>query len=181
MDHRLPRILTALTLLPALVACQPEIANETDTEESQATSPGALDNYQVEMLEQVNAARSTARTYGDTHYPAAPALTYQVSLGQAAEHHSQNMATYNFFSHTGSDGLQLRDRIEATGYAWRTIGENIAAGQKTVAQVMEGWLESEGHCKNIMNDQFEEFGVSRVDNEAADYERYWTQVFGAQR
>ncbi len=99
----------------------------------------------------------------------------------AAERHSQDMATYNFFSHIGSDGLELKDRVDATGYAWSTIGENIAAGQRTVTEVMDGWLRSEGHCKNIMNDQFEQLGVSRVDNEAADFQRYWTQVFGTQR
>lgn len=171
--------LTALTLVTALMGCQPE---GSDTSGTRQTLNGCeVDDYQVEMLEQVNAARANPGTCGDIAFPAAPALSYQCDLNTAADRHSQDMATNNFFNHTGSDGLKLRDRVDATDYDWRTIGENIAAGQPTVTDVMEDWLESEGHCKNIMNDQFEHFGVSRADNEAADFQRYWTQVFGAQR
>ncbi len=173
------RALTALTLFTTLVGCQPE---GSDTNGSRQTLNGCeVEAYQADMLDQVNDARATPRTCGDTDFPAAPALNYQCDLNTAAERHSQDMATNNFHSHTGSDGLKLKDRVNATDYDWSTIGENIAAGQRTVTDVMEGWLESEGHCKNIMNDQFEHFGVSRADNEAADFQRYWTQVFGAER
>ncbi len=89
------------------------------------------------------------------------------------------MAENNFFSHTGSDGLSVSGRVTATGYDWSAVGENIAAGQSTVDQVMQSWLDSEGHCKNIMSDQFDEFAVSRVDTDSADYDHYWTQVFAA--
>jgi uncharacterized protein YkwD len=91
------------------------------------------------------------------------------------------MASQNFFSHTGSDGLDVSRRVTATGYTWFGIGENIAVGQSSVDEVMQGWLKSPGHCRNIMNDQYREFGVSRVDANDSDYPRYWTQVFATQR
>ena len=91
------------------------------------------------------------------------------------------MATNNFFSHTGSDGLSVSNRVDATGYEWSTVGENIAAGQSTVTQVVQGWLNSEGHCRNIMNANFTELGAERVDSTSADFSTYWTQVFAAPR
>lgn len=196
-----PRVIT-LMLLFTLAACQPEdMANFGDDQRenmetngvsesgsgsgsgsnSESQSDCNAEDYQCAMLEQLNAARASARTCGETEFAAAPALSYQSDLSTAAEQHSRDMATNNFFSHTGSDGLKLKDRVNATGYPWRSIGENIAAGQDTVEKVMEGWLGSEGHCRNIMNEQFEQVGVSRVDNEAADYPRYWTQVFATPR
>jgi uncharacterized protein YkwD len=179
MANALLHTIAASTLIAALVGCQPGSTN--DSNNRQNLSDCDIKPYQTEMLDQVNNARASARTCGDTDFPPAPALAYQCDLNTAAERHSQDMATNNFFSHTSSDGLKLRNRVDATGYQWSTIGENIAAGQSTVAGVMDGWLKSEVHCRNIMNDQFEEFGVNRVVNESADYQQYWTQVFGAQR
>ncbi|WP_370301508.1 CAP domain-containing protein [Alkalimarinus coralli] len=60
-------------------------------------------------------------------------------------------------------------------------GENIAAGQSSVTQVMEGWLNSPGHCRNIMSSRYQEVGTSKVDSTTADYPTYWTQVFASPR
>jgi len=76
--------------------------------------------------------------------------------------------------------LQVSNRVTATGYTWSAVGENIAAGYSSVEAVMQGWLESPGHCRNIMSDQYREFAVSRVDVNDSDYSSYWTQVFGTQ-
>lgn len=137
-----------------------------------------LTSYQKEMLAKVNAARAVARSCGSTHFDPAPALTYSCEIQPAAMEHSVDMATNNFFSHTGSDGLRVAQRVTATGYDWAVVGENIAAGYSTVDSVMDGWLNSEGHCKNIMDPRFEHFAVVRVDTNQADYPNYWTQVFG---
>ena len=56
------------------------------------------------------------------------------------------MATQNYFSHTSADGRTLADRINATGYAWSALGENIAAGYPSVNAVVDGWMASDGHC-----------------------------------
>ncbi|MEX2366451.1 MAG: CAP domain-containing protein [Pseudohongiellaceae bacterium] len=77
--------------------------------------------------------------------------------------------------------MAISDRVTATGYTWSAVGENIAAGYSSVEEVMQGWLKSPGHCRNIMSDQFSEFGVSRVDVSDADFPSYWTQVFATQR
>jgi len=130
-----------------------------------------------QVLQLVNAARAQARSCGTTSFAAAPALTLNTQLGQAAQGHASDMATQNYFSHTSKDGRTFVQRITATGYAYRTIGENIAAGQSTPQQVVAGWLQSEGHCRNIMNPSFRELGVGYA--RGGSYGHYWVQDFGA--
>ena len=97
----------------------------------------------------------------------------------AARQHSQDMAANNFFSHSGSDGLQVGNRVTATGYDWQTVGENIAAGYPTEANAVAALLESPGHCSNIMNPAFREFGSAVEFTSRVVYPSYWTQVFAA--
>lgn len=137
--------------------------------------------YQAELLTQVNAARSEGRMCGGQSYAAADPLTYSCVLEQAALDHSEDMATNNFISHTGSNGLGVSERVEAAGYAWSAVGENIAGGYASPEEVTAGWLSSAGHCANIMNPSFTEFGAARVESENADYPRYWTEVFAVPR
>jgi uncharacterized protein YkwD len=111
----------------------------------------------------------------------AGALAWEARLTQAADGHSRDMATRNYFSHTSLDGRTLSDRVTATGYAWSTVGENIAAGQRSVDQVMNGWMASDGHCANIMNPRFTEVGVACVNATGAQYPTYWTMNLGRPR
>jgi len=105
----------------------------------------------------------------------APALAWNSQLTQAADAHSQDMAAKNYFSHTSADGRTLADRINATGYAWSGIGENIAAGYSTVNIVMDGWMSSDGHCANIMSPNFTAVGLACVPGTTSStYSTYWT-------
>ena len=156
--------------------------NTTDNDSTtNASNECELDEIEVEMLSQINAARATARMCGTDSYAATTQLQWNCSLKQAALAHSTDMETNNFFSHTGSDGLQVSDRVNAENYSWMAVGENIAAGQTTVSQVMQGWLNSPGHCSNIMSASYTEVGASLVSSTTADYPTYWTQVFAAAR
>jgi uncharacterized protein YkwD len=141
----------------------------------------AIADFGKSALAAVNTARATARYCGSTWYPAAPALAWNARLAQAAAAHSRDMATGNFLSHTGSNGSTLVNRVDATGYLATAWGENVAGGPATVDAVMAGWLASAGHCANIMNSTFRDFGTACVRNDAAAYQRYWTQVFATPR
>ncbi len=123
------------------------------------------------MLNLINKYRTAGCTCGSDKMPAVAKLIWSDKLGQAALKHTQDMAQKNYFSHTSLDGRQMADRINAEKYTWSALGENIAKGQTTENQVMEGWIKSTGHCKNIMNGNFTEVGFARVQN-------YWTQNFG---
>ena len=94
---------------------------------------------------------------------------------------SADMAAQNFFSHTSLDGRTFADRIDAAGYRWSMIGENIAAGDLNVASVVDGWMASPGHCANIMTAGFRDMGLACADNPKSRYGRYLTLDLGAPR
>ena len=139
------------------------------------TSCGLAD-FQNSLMQQINAARATARTCGTTAMPAVSPLTWNDRLFSAGARHSRDMATNNYFSHTGLDGSTPSQRIAAEGYAWSWAGENIAAGQQTVTAVMNGWLASPGHCANIMRAEYRDVGVSCVQQNGSTYGKYWTMA-----
>ena len=123
------------------------------------------------LLTLVNNVRKSGCMCGTTNMPAVDVVTWNDQLAQAAYAHSNDMQTQNYFSHTAKNGSDPGTRIRNAGYQWRTYGENIALGYRNEQEVMNGWLESEGHCRNIMNPNFREMGVGREGD-------YWTQEFG---
>lgn len=135
------------------------------------------------MLAAVNARRRAGATCGAQGvFPAAPDLTWNAALTQAAAAHGDDMVARNFFSHTGSDGSTLGTRATAAGYVWSSLGENIAAGQANVADVVDGWMKSDGHCANLMHASFREIGAACLaGNAGTAYRTYWTQDFGTPR
>ena len=124
----------------------------------------------------VNAARARARQCGTEDFEAVPPLAWDARLADAAEDHSRDMAGNDFFSHSGSDGSSVGMRATAAGFSWSTVGENIAAGQRSAAEAVDGWIESPGHCRNIMNPRFASLGMACVSDPGATYGTYWTQV-----
>lgn len=143
----------------------------------QETMDLCMDDADKLMLTLVNNARGVARPCGTTDYEAVSPLSWHCSLEQAAQGHSTSMADNNFFSHTGLDGSNPGDRISATGYPWRAYGENIAAGYSTAEVAMNVWLNSPGHCANIMNSRFTEMGNALAENPTSQFRIYWTQNF----
>ncbi|PKO23701.1 MAG: hypothetical protein CVU38_02690 [Chloroflexi bacterium HGW-Chloroflexi-1] len=120
-------------------------------------------------------------------------LKVDVSLTAAALGHSQDMAEYDFFSHTSSDGGTLANRFVDNNYVnWTGGAENIAAGFSTAAAVVAAWMNSDGHRNNILNPSLREIGVGYVyqptdqpnvrlpdGSLGGPYFDYWTQDFGA--
>ena len=145
-----------------------------------SASTCVLANFQSAALAGVNqyrAAGASCRTAG--LFAATTALRWNDALTQAAEVHSQDMKVNNFFPDTGSGGSTLTQRINATGYAWRAIAENIAAGQTTMNQVVDGWMASDGPCANIMNPNLVDMGLVCVAGTSSnDYLTYWTMDLG---
>lgn len=140
-----------------------------------------MSDLDIEMLASVNNARIQARYCGEAYKAAVGKLQWNCLLQEAAIVQSTDMATNNFFSHTGSDGSNVGDRITRTGYTWIYAGENLAAGQRSVTEAMDGLLNSPGHCENIMSPYYTEFGFGYRTNENTVYKRYWTQNFAAPR
>ncbi|GAA0924359.1 hypothetical protein GCM10009558_106050 [Virgisporangium aurantiacum] len=121
------------------------------------------------MLRLVNSERSKA---------GCGALTNDSRLASAAQKHSADMASNSYFSHTSQNGDEMADRIDASGYKWRSIGENIAKGQSTPAAVMQAWMNSSGHRANILNCGFRNIGIGLAYDGRSPV---WTQDFGTPR
>jgi len=172
----------SLLFLPACVGGGSGDGNVTDPGSSVIPPPGGTDpdpgvaDIRVDFLAAVNQARSVNRICGTTPFGPAPPVSWSDNIAMAAFLHSEDMALNNFFSHTGADGSTPGQRISRQGYPWWTYGENIAVGYPAVSSVIQGWLGSEGHCRNLMNPTFTEIGAGYAigpfgGNPAA---RYWT-------
>ena len=133
------------------------------------------------VLELVNAARARERQCGGQTFAPAPALKPSPVLAAAAAAHARDMAEHAELTHRGSDGSAPADRITRAGYEWRGSGENVAAGQRDADAVVAAWLESPGHCANIMEPNFTEMGVAFVQVPGANPSIYWAQSFATPR
>jgi uncharacterized protein YkwD len=89
------------------------------------------------------------------------AVRYSPALERAAQVHANDMARRGFFSHKGSNGSAVSNRVSALGYKWCFVAENIAKGQRDLGQVMRGWTASKGHFKNMVHRSVREFGLAR--------------------
>ncbi|MRU16796.1 CAP domain-containing protein [Roseovarius sp. A21] len=89
------------------------------------------------------------------------AVAVNGALTQAAAAHARDLAQSGAFSHTGSNGSSVGDRVRRQGYGFCFVAENIAKGQGSLEQVLNGWLASPGHRRNILASQAREFGLVR--------------------
>ncbi|MFE7033776.1 CAP domain-containing protein [Streptomyces sp. NPDC057621] len=131
-------------------------------------TPGGLARTAAEVLALTNAERAAAGL---------PPLADDPLLTRAAQAHSADMVARAFYSHTAPDGSEPWDRAAAAGSPRRTIGENIACGQRSPAEVVRGWMDSPGHRANILKPAFTHLGVGFAGGGSAG--TYWTQLFGA--
>ncbi|HAI75404.1 MAG TPA: CAP domain-containing protein, partial [Microscillaceae bacterium] len=110
----------------------------------------------------VNEIRAKGCECGGVWYPAVQALIWNDKLAIAAEKHAADMQDRGYFGHVTPDGVKPSQRVEAEGYNWFKVGENIAWLQKSAQEVVGDWLKSPGHCRNIMNQEFTETGIGKV-------------------
>lgn len=148
-----------------------------------AEAPRAVDGAAIrqEALRLVNQARASNRRCGTRAFSAAPALQLDARLNRAAEQHALSMAQQRKLQHEGIDGSTPAQRAAAAGYAWHAVGENIAAGPTTAAAVVQLWLDSPGHCANLMSPEFTQMGLAFASDNEHGSGVYWAQEFGRPR
>ncbi len=129
-----------------------------------------------EILDIVNMERSRGANCGGQMMPPVGPLTMDPELQCAARMHSLDMAMRGFFSHNSPDGEGPGYRMEQAGYQGQTWGENIAAGSPDAQGTMDQWMNSPGHCTNLMSGSFAHIGVGY--SPGGDYGHLWTQTFG---
>lgn len=130
------------------------------------TVSGAQTGFESDMLKQVNAQRAKNGK---------SALTLNQSLCASARVRASEIAKDGCFSHTRPDDSGCFTAI--SGVSYRTAGENIAMGTwgyYGVDEIMDGWMNSEGHRANILNGDFSEVGFGCV---VVNGNGYWVQMF----
>ncbi|MBV0913881.1 CAP domain-containing protein [Anianabacter salinae] len=90
---------------------------------------------------------------------------------QAAERHAQDMARGGFLGHDGSDGSDIGTRLTEAGLRWCMAAENVAQGHRSAEAVTQGWMDSDGHRRNILSDA-RLIGTARVGD-------YWVTTYAA--
>jgi len=132
--------------------------------------PNDYPDFKIQMLQQINDIRTKGCLCGPDTMPPAGLLIWSDLLEIAAIRHVKDMAANTNVEHFGSDGSFPYQRTLDAGFQG-LIGENIGRGSITVDDIMERWINSEQHCKTIMNEKYSYFAVA--------YEDYcWVQMFG---
>jgi uncharacterized protein YkwD len=136
--------------------------------------------FGARVLELVNEIRARGTSCGARTFGPARPVRSSASLERVAYGHALDMAQHTYFEHEDLTGRTPADRVRAAGYRERLVGENIAYGPRSPDEVVSGWLESPGHCENIMDPRFAEMGVAfalgHVPGRAAGLGLYWVQV-----
>lgn len=155
-----PAILAVLLMTGAFAA--PAMAD--------CPNPNGLFKMRDNVLAMVNAHRAAN---GKT------ALTKKWPLMQAAQKHACYMAEKQILSHTGRGGSDVVQRVQAEGYVWGYVAENVAEGQKHGAAVFQAWKASPPHNKNMLDAGARELGMGWAKD--ATGRNYWVMVLGAPR
>lgn len=139
---------------------------EAEKAAAQAEKQASVSEYATEVANIVNQYRAEAGL---------PPLTLSPSLCEAADIRAAELLTS--FSHTRPNGQTCFSAFDSLGIPYGYAGENIAAGQKTPTEVMNSWINSPGHKKNIMNPNFTKIGIACYYDASAPYSYYWVQMF----
>lgn len=153
-----------------LIEANPQLNNPDVIYPGQSISiPGedqTAQSYTYEVVKLVNAERAKAGLQP---------LKENWELSRVARYKSQDMIDKNYFSHTSPTYGSPFQMMKDFGISYQAAGENIAAGQRTPAEVVQAWMNSEGHRKNILSPSYTEIGVGYV--KGGSYGHYWTQMF----
>ncbi|HEY4666137.1 MAG TPA: CAP domain-containing protein [Anaerolineales bacterium] len=110
-----------------------------------------------------------------------PAYAQDGQLRTAARTHSTDMACNGFFSHTGSDGSSVGERVTAEGYEWTQVGELIFATSDTSTEApqraLDWWMASASHRASILSEEYSDIGIGYIHEPSSPFGGYFTAVF----
>ncbi|MEL6986441.1 MAG: CAP domain-containing protein [Bacteroidota bacterium] len=137
-------------------------------------STSAQHNPSFDLLKLVNDLRAEGCYCNGIYQAPTGSVEWNATLEKSARVHASDMERNNFFSHYSRNGKDIGDRLDAIGYDWKVVGENIAQGYYKAPEVLQAWIDSPEHCELLMNPKFKEMGASLVGE-------YWVQHFGTRR
>jgi len=143
-----------------------------------AEPPEIFPRYAENMLALVNELRAEGVVCGTMQMPPVGPLTLNSLLNESSLLHAEDMAEQGYFEHESLDGRTPWDRMNDVGYHGSAYGENIAAGRAGAGATFDQWVNSPGHCTNMMDPDFTELGVGYFALNGSEYTHYWVQNFG---
>ena len=163
-----PTTTAAVPAKPTTAASAPAKPTAAAPVKPTTTAPAAnsLGAYENQVVTLVNQERAKAGL--------AP-LKINTKLAGVAERKAEDLRDKNYFAHNSPTYGSPFDMMKQFGITYTSAGENIAKGQKTPAEVMNGWMNSPGHKANIMNANYTEIGVGYVTD--SNGTTYWVQHF----
>lgn len=147
---------------PAAPTAPTNPTNQTKTNQQQAAT-GDISQLAQQVIDLTNAQRKQNGL---------PALQTDAKLSSVAQTKSDDMQKNGYFSHTSPTYGSPFDMMRDFGVTYRTAGENIAQGQRSAQEVVNAWMNSEGHRKNILSKDFTHIGVGY---DATG--KHWVQMF----
>ena len=143
----------------------------TPTSKPSTKPPAPSGGAEAQVLQLTNAERAKA---------GCGPLRTNSSLTRAADLHATDMVVHHYFDHNSQDGRSPFDRMKAAGFKGGSMAENIAVGYRSASAVVKGWMNSEGHRKNILNCDYTMIGIGydsgQVKSEWGNGS--WVQDFG---
>ena len=148
-----------------LIDANPQLANPDQINIGQKINIPTNEQASVEqeVVKLVNAERAKAGL---------PALKEDWELSRVAKYKSQDMHDKNYFDHTSPTYGSPFAMMKKFGITYKAAGENIAKGQKSASEVVNAWMNSEGHRANILNKNYTHIGIGFVKDG-----NYWSQMF----
>lgn|SRR5690625_2559824 len=140
---------------------EPEAQEQTEQQNQQESQQ--LSQFENEVVTLTNQERAKNGL--------AP-LQIDEELSVVAREKSNDMAAKNYFDHNSPTYGSPFDMMQSYGISYRAAGENIAKGQQTPQEVVNAWMNSQGHRENILNSSFTHIGVGFVEQG-----NHWTQMF----
>lgn len=139
---------------------------QTPSQSSSSNVSSSQSSYGTEVVNLVNKERSAKGL---------SSLSKDSQLTKLAQLKAEDMAKNQYFSHTSPTYGSVADMMKQYGVSYKTVGENIAKGQKTASSVMNGWMNSSGHRANILSSSYSKIGVGYA--KASNGTTYWVQIF----
>ena len=104
-------------------------------------------------------------------------LVYSEQLDRMAKIQAENMARFQKMAHTLPNAQlpTLGDRARHVGYPFRRLTENVALGYPNAETAVEGWMNSSGHRRNILDGGVVETGIGVARSSSGGL--YYCQVF----
>ena len=148
-----------------LAGYMPEFAiRELSTKEQRKVDQG----MEAQLLDLVNSIRVRKGIHP---------LYWHQPIAEVALEHSKDMYYNNFFAHESPSTGWPRERVENANIDYINLSENISTGRKNAIFTHEGLMNSLGHRKTILNENFVELGTGVYKSYNTTLRNMYTQKF----